>query len=260
MNKRMLVLTLAFLALVVLGITAAAQQEGNSVAAPLAQPRIRIAHLAPFAMDPGTAVTVTVDGVPFLPGVEFADSTSYASIPHGTYLIEVFTPGSLTPIISSTVILTVNVEYTIIAVGGANGWPPELTLLEDDNTPPASGKAKVQIGHLAPFAAGAANTLADVRLQDGTVIVNDVPYGAIAPYLELDAGVYDLKITTPDGAVTLIDPAPVTLSDGDILSAFAVGDGANQPLGVFAWPSDQVGFLLPLQYRLYLPIIMRNAP
>jgi hypothetical protein len=40
-----------------------------------------------------------------------------------------------------------------------------------------------------------------------------------------------------------------------------VGDGSNQPLGVFAWPSNQVGFLLPLtEYQLYLPIIMFNAP
>ena len=261
MKKWTLVLTLAFLALLVLGVMVAAQQEGNSVASPLAFPRLRIAHLAPFAADPDTAVTVAVDGVPVLTGAEFGDSTNYVPIPPGTYLIEVYLPDSLTPVISSTVILTNDVDYTMLAEGGANGWLLDLELLEDDNTPPASGKAKVQIGHLAPFAALEADTLADVRLQDGTVILDDVPYGAIAGYLELDAGDYDLKITTPDGAVTLIDPLPVTLSDGDILSAFAVGDGGNQPLGVFAWPSDQVGFLLPLKtYTLFMPIIMRNAP
>ncbi|MGD9048359.1 MAG: hypothetical protein PVF77_09915, partial [Anaerolineae bacterium] len=72
------------------------------------------------------------------------------------------------------------------------------------------------------------------------------------------AGEYDLKITNADGTVTLIDPMPVTLNDGDIVSLFAVGDGANQPLGVFAWPSDQVGFLLPLGYKLYFPIILNG--
>jgi hypothetical protein len=89
-----------------------------------------------------------------------------------------------------------------------------------------------------------------------------VPFGAIADYLELAAGEYDLKITSPDGAVTLIDLMPVTLNDGDILSVFAVGDGTNQPLGAFAWPSDQVGFLLDLvqPYRIYLPLILNGGP
>jgi hypothetical protein len=96
-------------------------------------------------------------------------------------------------------------------------------------------------------------------LQDGTVILDDVSFGATAGYLELPAGEYDLKITSPDGGTTYIDPLPVTLADGDVVSAFAVGDGANQPLGVFAWPSDAVGFLLPLaEYgTVYLPVIPR---
>ena len=49
MKRWTLVLTLAFLALVLLGITVAAQVGGDSVASPLAQPQLRIAHLAPFA-------------------------------------------------------------------------------------------------------------------------------------------------------------------------------------------------------------------
>jgi hypothetical protein len=68
----------------------------------------------------------------------------------------------------------------------------------------------------------------------------------VAPYIELPAGEYDLKITTPGGGTTLIDPKPVTLNDGDIVSAFATGDGGNQPLGVFALPSGQQGAFLDL--------------
>ncbi|MGD9317946.1 MAG: DUF4397 domain-containing protein, partial [Anaerolineae bacterium] len=246
MKRWTLVLTIAFLGLLLLGVTAAAQEEGDSVESPLAQPQIRVAHLAPFAMDPGTAVTVTVNGEPRLPGVEFGDSSSYETIKNGTYLIEVYPQGSSTPAVTSTVVLTVNVDYTVLAVGGANGWPLELVLLEDDNSPPAAGNAKVQIGHLAPFAELEADTLADVRLQDGTEVLTNVVFSAVEPYIELPAGEYDLKITTPGGATTLIDPKPVTLNAGDIVSLYAVGDGGNQDLGVFAWPSDQVGFLLDL--------------
>jgi hypothetical protein len=117
---------------------------------------------------------------------------------------------------------------------------------------------KIRAGHLAPFAAGAANTRADVRLQDGTVVIDDVEYGQVAGYLALPATTYDLKITSPDGSTTLIDPWRFDLGDGDILSAFAVGDGTNQPLAVFVLPAGEPGFLLPNTERLLLPFISRN--
>jgi hypothetical protein len=220
--------------------------------------RLAVGHLAPFAMDPGTAVTVTLNGTPVLTGFEFADSTAYLDIPAGiTHTVEIFAAGVVTPAISAEINLMEGMDYSAVAVGGANSWPLDLLALLDDNAAPAAGNFKLRLGHLAPFADTEAGTLADVRLQDGTVILDDVPFGAVAGYLELPAGTYDLKITSPDGMTTYIDPLPVTFAEGDILTAFAVGDGTNQPLGVFAWPSDAVGFLLPLaQYgTVYLPII-----
>jgi hypothetical protein len=59
-----------------------------------------------------------------------------------------------------------------------------------------------------------------------------VPYkGYTDPYLALDPGQYDLKITAAGTscATTLIDLAPVTLEAGTVASAFAVGDGVNFP-------------------------------
>ncbi len=206
---------------------------------------LEVAHLAPFAADPGTAVTVTVDGAPVLPGFEYGDSTGYVTLPAGEHLVEIYPQGNITPAITATVDLITDTFSSAIAVGGANGWPLDLLLLDDDLSAPAAGSFKLRLGHLAPFAAGA-GSLADVRLQDGTVLLDDVLFGSVAPYLELPAGTHDLKITSPDGALTLIDPLPVTFAAGDIVAAFASGDGANQPLGAFAWPSGAAGFFLPL--------------
>lgn len=126
-----------------------------------------------------------------------------------------------------------------IAIVGANSWDLGLKLLEDDNSAPTAGNAKVRIGHLAPFAEDSAKTLADVRLQNGDLLpgFDDVPYDVVADYIELAAGEYDLKITSADGSTTLIDPVPVTFNAGDIVSVLAVVDGTDQPLGVFALPS-----------------------
>jgi len=226
---------------------------------PLA-PKLQIAHLAPFAMDPGTAVTVTVNGVAILTDVEFADSTGYLNAPVGSTQLQVFPGASATPAISATVDLQPDTKYTAVAVGGANSWPLALKLLTDDDTAPAPGFAHVRVGHVAPFATGALATFADIRLQDGTIVADNVPYGLIAPFTPIPAGTADLKITSADGSVTLIDPLPVTLDDGDIVSIFAVGDGVNQPVGGYALPLGAPGGLLPLAASLQLAHLAPFAP
>ncbi len=221
--------------------------------------RVAVAHLAPFAMDPGTAVTITLNGTPALTDFAFADSTAYIDLFPGEYLVEVWPMGAPEPAITATLDLVGGTDYSVVAIGDGVNQPLELMALVDDNTPPAAGKFHLRLGHLAPFAA--TGTEADICLQDGTPILTDVPYGAVASYLPLDAGTYDLVIaaagTNCDSV--LIDPLPVTFTEGQILTAFAVGNGTLQDLGVFAWPSDQVGFLLPLMegYSIYLPLIMK---
>jgi hypothetical protein len=221
--------------------------------------RLQVAHLAPFAMDPSTAVTVTLNGTPVLTDFAYTDSTVYLDVTPGSYLVEIFPDGSPTPAITGTVDLMSGMDYTAIAIGDGANQPLSLLALVDDNTAPAAGNFKLRLGHLAPFANTLAGTMADIRLDDGTAVLTNVVFGAVSPYLELPAGTYDLKITTPGGGTTLINLAPVTFVDGQILSAFATGDGVNQPLGGYALPSDQLGFVLPLEgYKIYLPLAVKN--
>jgi hypothetical protein len=143
----------------------------------------------------------------------------------GPHLVEIYPAGSATPAITGNVVLSPNLSYSAVAIGDGVNQPLGLLALLDDTTP-VSGSVKIRIGHLAP-------------------------------YLTLPAGAYELKITAPGGSPTLIDPLPVTLNSNDILSVFASGDGVKQKLGVFAWPSNQPGFFLPLMKYLYLPLIRR---
>ena len=202
-------------------------------------------------------MTIKLNGTTALSNFDYGDSTAYIDLPEGSYLVEVFPQGSSTAAISSTVDLTGGEDYTAIAIGDGVNQPLSLKALLDDNTAPAAGMFKLRLGHLAPFANTLAGTRADVRLDDGTVILNDVVFGDVAPYVELAAGTYDLKITTPDGATTLINLAPVSFTSGQILSAFAVGEGSNQPLGGYALPSNALGFFLPLERFIFLPMISR---
>lgn len=218
---------------------------------------LQVAHLAPFAMDPGTAVTVTLNGAAALTDFAYGDSTGYIELPAGDYLVEIFPGSSATAAISATVTLEALNYYTAIAAGDGANQDLTLIALLDDLTPPAAGTFHLRLGHLAPFASGPAT--ADVRLQDGTPVLENVNFGDVTGFIPLPAGTYDLKITTPGGAVTLIDPLPVTFAAGQIVSAFATGDINNQGTSAFALPAGAPGFFLPLTtYIQYLPVVFNT--
>jgi hypothetical protein len=234
-------------------------------------PRLRVAHLAPFAPDPGsaelpegTAVTVTIAPIgstPVLtiPDVRFADSTAYYPVLTGTYLVRIWPAGESTPVLTESVTLAEDTDYSAIAIGGANEWDLELLLLEDDNSPPTGstpGLGKVRIGHLAPFAAGT-GALADVWVND-VRLLDDVPYKAYTGYYELPSGKYKLELTPGDATVRVFGPSYLMLEPDDVVSVFAVGDLDYHDVAIFVWPSGEPGFLLYDNF-LFLPIIMRGT-
>ena len=204
---------------------------------------LQVAHLAPFAEDAG--VTITLNGAPALTDFGYGDSTEYIPLFAGEYDVEVIPTGGTEAAISGTIELLGDTYYTALAVGDGVNQALGLILLEDDLTPPEAGKFHLRLGHLAPFASVAAT--ADIRLQDGTPVLLDVDFSDVTEFIPLDAGEYDLTITTPGGGTVLIDPVPVIFAEGDIVSAFATGEGVNQPLGVFALPAGELGFFLPLE-------------
>jgi hypothetical protein len=206
--------------------------------APAAQ--LQVAHLAPVD-DQGSAVDIALNGDVVLAGVEYGDSTGYLSVPAGTYTIEIFPANDPTPLLTVPgVELDSGVSYSALANGDADNQDFGLILLVDDHDAPASGNFKLRLGHLAPFASGAAS--AEVRLADGTLL-EVVDFGDVTGFTEYPAGTYDLQVTGSGGSPVLIDPEPVTFADGDVISAFAVGDGANVDLGAFALPPGDPGLL-----------------
>lgn len=170
----------------------------------------------------------------------FGETTDYLDLPAGNYQIEVVPTGTTNPAIAGTVTLTSGQDYTAAAIGDGNNQPLELLVLEDDNSAPTAGNAKVRIVHAAPFADTLPETEVDIRTEAGDVVngLTNVPYKGNSGYFELPADTYDLKITTPGGATTLIDVPPVTLNAGDIVTVFAIGDGTNQPTAVLTVPGS----------------------
>ena len=224
---------------------------------------VRVLHLAPFAADlDATAVSIELNGEVALSDFKYGDSTDYLTLDAGDYMVDIFPAGSDAAAISGEATFVPGQFYTVIAIGDGVNQPLELKVLLDDMRSPKPGSVKIRIGHLAPFAAQLDGTTADIRLQDGTPVMTGIKFGTITEtYLELPAGAYDLKITSPGGDVTLIDPPTMMLADGATVDIFATGEGANQPLKTFTSVDGDSGNMVAnieeMVNKLMMPLIFR---
>ena len=222
----------------------------------VAQTRVNVAHLAPFADTlGGTAVSVEVNGNQVLTGFQFKDVSGYVELsgagmaPGSTDLGVFAPPGADEPAIAATVDLDADTDYTVAAIGDGANQQLALFPLVDDNSAPGAGNVKVRVFHAAPFADTLEATAVSIRLDSGDVVnnLNSVEYAQSSGYFELPADTYDLQVASVDGSATFIDLAPVTLPEGAIVTIFAIGDGVNQPLGALAVFGDGSSLRLPLE-------------
>ena len=231
--------------------------DGTFAELGLEQPtRAVVAHFAPFASDlTATAVSVEVNMTEVLTGVQFNQASGYlplgdSGVAPGVTQLDVFNPPGTPPAaITASPDLMANTDYTVAAIGNVTNQPLSLLLLEDDNSVPAPGNVRLRVVHAAPFAANIADTAVSIRTDGGAVVggLDDVEFGDNSGFLEVPAGMYDLQVATVDGSMSLINPAPVMLPEGTVVTVFAVGDGANQPLGITAIFGDGTNAVLPLE-------------
>jgi len=214
-----------------------------------AQVRAVVGHFAPFAdTAEGTSVTINVNGATALENVVFGDFTDYLELgAAGTYDVEIIPTGATDPAITFSADLA-DGDYTLLAIGDGSNQALELLPLVDDNTPPEAGNIKLRVVHAAPFADTLEGTNVSIRTAGGDVIggLNSVPFKGSSQFLALPAATYDVKVSSPDGSANFIDPLPVALAEGAIVTVVATGDGTNQSLGIVALPVGELPTRVPV--------------
>ena len=233
-----LILTLILAALLfgAFGLQALAQesltvpdaQTPGTVPPPPGFASVNIAHFAPFADDPaGTSVTVAVNGIDTFTNVVYSNIVTGVNLPAGVYTVEVRPTGAVSVAISGVFTLPSGVEASLLAIGdGSAGAPLKLEPIINDLTAPPPGKAKVLIGHYAPFNANPLLTAVDLCEDSGpTKVAGPIIFGLNSGYLPLDAGVYDLSIAVANTncAQTVYDLPPLQFNPGKTYDAFAIG-------------------------------------
>jgi len=185
--------------------------------------RVRVVHASPDA----PAVDVLVDGGLGFAEVPFGEVTDYASLPAGTYNVQVVPAGASFPVvIEADLSLFYNTDYTVVAVNFLSEIEP--LVLADRNTPTAPTKSSVRFVHASPDAPAV-----DIRVANGgPYLFTNVPFKGVGEYITVPSGTYSLEVVVAGPDVVALDLPNVLLDGGTTYTVFAVGTLADNTLGV----------------------------
>ena len=194
---------------------------------------MRVVHASPDAPN----VDVLLDDAKVLSDVPYLASSDYLATSAGDHNLKVNAAGTATTAIDADVTLADGTDYTVIA----SDLVAEITpiVLQDDNTAPAAGNARVRAIHGAPSAPAVDIyvTAPGADLEAATPVLTGVEFGDVADYLEVPAGEYQVRVTPAGTKTVAIDSGALTLESGQVRTAIAVdapGGGAPFDLLVLA--------------------------
>ncbi|MFC6757309.1 MULTISPECIES: DUF4397 domain-containing protein [Haloarcula] len=182
---------------------------------------VRVAHMSPDAPN----VDVYVDGDEVLSDVEFGSQSGYLEVPAGDRQVKITAAGDESTVVyDEAVTVAAGTAYTVVAAGEISEGADEAfapLVLEDDNSAPAEGNARLRVVHVSPDAPNV-----DVTASDGDVVLFDnVPYGESGS-TEVGSGTYEVEIrpdtSSNDGDVVAEFP-DTSLEGGQIYTAYAAG-------------------------------------
>jgi uncharacterized protein DUF4397 len=225
-------LNLLTLMLAATAMTAACSDDDNNTA-PETQSRVRVVHASPDAPN----VDVLLDNSKVLSDVPYLTSSAYLETSAGDHNLKVNAAGTSTTAIDADVTLADGTDYTVIASDLVAQITP--IVLQDDNSAPAAGNARVRAIHGAPSAPAVDIyvTAPGADLTTATPVLTGVEFGDVANYLEVPAGEYQVRVTPAGTKLVAIDSGALTLESGQVRTAIAVdaaGGGAPFDLLVLA--------------------------
>lgn len=190
----------------------------NQTANPGNVARVRVVHASPDA----PSVDVRVDGGLAFADVAFGAATGYASVPAGTYNVQVEPAGAGNAgpfVIDADLTLAAGQDYTVVATDFLASITP--IVLVDNNSAPAPGNARVRFFHGSPD-----TPAVDVALTGGPVIFANAPFQASATG-EVPGATYDLEARVAGTQIVGLYIPGVTFEAGKVYTVFAIGELAD---------------------------------
>ena len=195
---------------------------------------LRVVHASPDAPN----VDVYVDGDAVLENVSFGGVSEYLELPTGSHEIEITAAGDADTSVFEDEIEFGAEAYTAVALGEVSNRGDEpfaVEVLEDDNSQPPEGEARVRVVHASPDAPNV-----DVT-AGGDALFEDVGFGE-SGYVTVPEGNYTLQVRAAqeENEGDVVDTLDLTTEAGSVYTAFAVG--YVQPVGS---PGDEPFDVVP---------------
>jgi hypothetical protein len=172
------------------------------------------------AITDSTGVNFKQDGTIILTAVPFTGVSSYVNSAGGQHNLAIeqsSVPG--TNIAAITATLTSARDYTLLASGTVAA--PTLTLITDDNSPPAAGNVKIR------YMNGITGSNVDALLNFASQAQN-IPSNSASSYFTVAPNInYTITFTTPGGVTVIASLNNVELDAGNIYTAYVFGTPAN---------------------------------
>ncbi|HTG49112.1 MAG TPA: DUF4397 domain-containing protein [Gemmatimonadales bacterium] len=216
--------TLVLFFLAAAALSAACSDDGNT--APEGQGRLRIVHVSPDAPN----LDVVLDGDTVASDIAYLGSSDYLELSAGGHVMQISETNTSTTLIDQDVTVADGVDYTVI-VGNTLNDIDALVLTDDNGTPPA-GTFRVRAVHGAK-AAGPVDIYVtdpgtDLTLTGPTA--SNVAFEQALPYVQTNAGTYQVRVTPTGTKDVIIDSGALTLENGQVRTAIAVeAAGGGEP-------------------------------
>lgn len=170
----------------------------------------------------GPSVDIYVDGKVLVSGVPYPTVSNYFLVNSGSHNIDVVVSGTKNVVTSATVDVKDGHMYTFIVKGKAAD--ASVLGVKNDTSCPSGDVARIRFIHLA---VGGPAVDIYVRVDDDTYerIFENISYGTVTDYEDIEGGVYDLRIAaTGDVNNSPVDLPDVHLQSGEVQSLVATGD------------------------------------
>lgn len=180
--------------------------------------QLRIGHFSPDA----PAVNVSANGDTLLEGVSFGTLGEYVEIDSGSYDVEVVPEAGGDAVISATLALDDETDYTVLAVGMLSDIEP--LVLTDDRPSIDDDSSRVRFVHTAPDAPAV-----DV-VADGATLFEGIAFGASTEFATVESGRRDIDVR-PNGSDDVVLNRPGIEFDGaTAYTVLATGTLAGETL------------------------------
>ncbi|QKJ28584.1 DUF4397 domain-containing protein [Mucilaginibacter mali] len=148
--------------------------------------------------------------------VAYTQSSSYLTASSGNRAAQFTNSGSTTANASFSMSLSGGQYYSVYYTGSASS--NSYVVAQDDQSAPASGKAKVRFIHLA---SAAASTAVDFGISATNKLVTGLAYKAVSAYNTVDANTTFFLYAS--GSTTATLSIPVTIQAGKIYTIYVSG-------------------------------------